>query len=171
MTSEVPVRITWAERLVSGESSTPEQHFGTRTVDGNDLELARGRRAHDPDGVRAAQAPCPLCDQGQQIVHVRTREQPLGDLVDRMEPIDGPPALTSVADEGGRIVRPAYLDGGETHLDRELGSVAVPAGKFETHAHLSGAGRLEELTKVLAWFARRPAGMSDSIGSPISSSG
>ena len=82
-------------------------------------------------------------------MEIRAGQQPLGDLVDRVEPIDGPPAFAPVADEGGGVARPAHLDGGETHLDRELGPVAVPAGKLETCAHLAGAGRVEELAKML----------------------
>ena len=61
-----------------------------------------------------------------------------------MEPVDAPLALAPVADEGRGVARAAHLDGGEAHLDGELGPVAVPAGKLETCAHLAGAGRVEE---------------------------
>jgi hypothetical protein len=60
----------------------------------------------------------------------------MGDLVDRVESIYAALSLACVSDERRGIATSPHLDKGETHVNGELGTLAMSTGELQPRTHL-----------------------------------
>jgi hypothetical protein len=67
--------------------------------------------------IHAAEESSALGDEREDLLHLRASQQSLGDVVYRIDSIQGAPAFGCVANEGGDVQLAVLVDGSETYVN------------------------------------------------------